>query len=556
MLDTSLDVHVVVPGQCDSCGKEVPPGSPVNYCPACVKKVTPPKSKIDLKAAARQELAARELCRRRLLPFIQRIKPDYEAGWFHRDLAARLERFVRRVERGESPRLIINVPPRHGKTEQATRALPAWVLGKHPEWNFIAMTHTSQLAVDNSRDVQDYIKDERYQSVFPDTQLDPQNQGAAGWRTTAGGRFQPAGADKGISGRGGHIIIVDDPHRDRDAYSETVRATVWRTFKSSVKTRLAPGGGVILIQTRWVLDDLTGMVIEDEGLIEDGGKWEQVVYPAVALRDEYRLPSGIIVSHPAEGATLLRRKGEVLHPERYPLSDLEQHKKDPVVWAALYQQDPTAEGAGTFTEGMLEACACKMDDIPERLTYYATWDTAVSQAEGSCDSAEVVGGVDHDDVLWVTRVEADRLDGLQIADQMIGSHRTYNLDAVGVEKTNHSVAIAPFLDKYLDDEGVTDLNVMPLDHGNKDKVARARPMQARMRQGKVKIPTDAPWYEEFKKELLRFPSKPNDKADAFVYLGQLLDEMTAPREPTERKKKDSWRDKVRGASRSKSWMTA
>lgn len=559
MIDPELDAIIIREGVCTGCGKRIARKSPVPYCRKCIEKAAkgavPPPAEADAATLARRELAHRELCRRRLLPFIQRIKPEYQAGWVHKDLAARLERFVRRVERGESPRLIVNLPPRRGKSEAISRALPAWVLGKHPEWSFIAATHSDSLAIDNSRDVQEYLKDEKYRLIFPDTVLDPDNKGAAGWRTTKGGKYQPAGAGKGISGRGAEVFIIDDPHRDKDAYSAVIRAGIYRWYKSSARTRLAPGGGLIIVQTRWVLDDLTGMVLAEEGLIEEGGVWEQVIYPEEAVRDEYRLPNGVIVDRPVEGAVLLRKKGECLHPERYPPESNIEHKRDPITWAALYQQNPVAEGAGTVDQALLDKCACRLADIPDQLTHYSTWDTAVAQTEGSCNSAKVTGGVDADGTLWIVDVQADRLDSLEIADRIIESWRTYREQATGVEKTNHAVAVGPFLNKYLAEQQAYGVNIVELTHGNKDKVARARPMQARMRQGKVKIPIDAPWYEELKQELLRFPAAPNDIADAFFYQGQLLDEMTTPYQPRPAPAK-SWRDKLRAGGGRRDWRRA
>lgn len=444
--------------------------------------------------------------------------------------------------------------PTHN-SEQASKALPAWFLGRNPNKAIIATTHSDDLAFDNSRDVLRYIKDEKYQSVFPGVRLNKDNQGATGWRTTEGGVYKPAGVGKGIAGRGAHIFLIDDPHKDKEAYSETVRNAIWRWYKSSARTRLMPGGGIIIIQTRWVLDDLTGRVLDEEGKIEDGGIWEHIVYPEEAIQDEYRLPSGIIVNYPAPRATLLRKKGEVLHPERYSAESNIEHKRDPVTWAALFQQDPTAEGAGTVTEELLEKCACVMSDVPQRLVHYNTWDTAVSQNEGSCRSASIVGGLDTNGVLWIVDARQDRMDGLALADEIISVYRQFKPEVTGIEKTNHAVAMRPFLDRYIEDQRIYGLTITDLEHGNKDKVARARPMQAMMRLGKVRIPTDAPWYEDLKAELLRFPATPNDLADAFFYQGQLLADMAEPHKPKSEPKK-SWKDKVGARKRkTKNWRT-
>lgn len=555
-VNKELDIVLAEPGKCVQCGRPVPKSAAAPVCKKCDVRLQPPVSEQEaIHELARQEIAMRELSRRRFLPFVQRLNPEYLAGWFHQDLAARIERFVHRVEREESPRMIINVPPRRGKSEQASKALPAWFLGRNPSKAIIATTHSDDLAFDNSRDVLRYIKDEKYQSVFPGVALNKDNQGATGWRTTEGGVYKPAGVGKGIAGRGAHIFLIDDPHKDKEAYSEAVRNAIWRWYKSSARTRLMPGGGIIIIQTRWVLDDLTGRVLAEEGKIEDGGIWEHIVYPEEAVQDEYRLPSGIIVNYPAPRATPLRKKGEVLHPERYSAESNIEHKRDPVTWAALFQQDPTAEGAGTVTEELLEKCACVMSDIPKRLVHYNTWDTAVSQNEGSCRSASIVGGLDTNGVLWIVDARQDRMDGLALADEIIAVYRQFKPEVTGIEKTNHAVAMRPFLDRYIEDQRIYDLTITDLEHGNKDKVARARPMQAMMRLGKVRIPTDAPWYEDLKAELLRFPATPNDMADAFFYQGQLLADMAEPPKPKSEPKK-SWKDKVGARKRkTKNWRT-
>ena len=391
--DKALDVYVAEPGKCVQCGAPVPDG-PLragNHCADCVRSVsvTPVKddrtTEKEMRKLARQKLARRELARRRLIAFVQRMKPEYMAGWFHHDLAARLERFLRRVVRQESPRMLVVVPPRRGKSELVSRAFVAWALGQYPWLKFIAATHSDRLAIDNSRDVLQYIKDERYQTVFPELRLDPDNKGAMGWRTTEGGAYKPVGAGAGISGYGAHILLPDDVHRDTEAYSQTVRDTVWRWYRSSASTRLLPGGGICVVGTRWTLDDIIGRLIDEEGLIEDGGKWELVWYPEEAVTDEYRLPDGRVVDYPADGAKLLRRKGESLHPERYPPHLNEEHKKDPVTWQALYQGQPTAGEAAEFKAEWFPECV--MADIPRELVHYSAWDTAVSQSQSSAYTA-------------------------------------------------------------------------------------------------------------------------------------------------------------------------
>lgn len=516
---------------CLGCQKPIDSGS--IYCLRCVDaelrklRKAPPLARGDSLnpgSAVDRELAARELARRRLLPFVMRMKETYLASWFHQDLAARLERFSKAIVDGHSPCLIINVPPRHGKSELASKAFVAWHLGRNPRHQVIAATHSDKLALDNSRDVLEYVTDERYQVLFPDTHLKADNKGATGWRTTRGGSYKPVGVGAGIAGYGAHVLIIDDPHRDQDAYSETVRDNILRWRNSSAKTRLMPGGGQLLIQTRWVLDDLTGRVLEDEGRIEEGGKWEVVCYPAVAEEDEYRLPSGRIVHIPELGAELLRKKGEALHPQRYSLEALNEHRADAVVWAALYQQNPTAGEAAIFKQD--EMSLCELREVPDNLRYYTTCDFALSTAQRGDFCVLMHCGVDEHDTLWVVDVEHGKWDGLEIAERVIESYVRFEQDIIGIEKNHMEMAIRPFLDKMLEERGIYGLNYVALEHGNRDKVARARPIQARIRQGKVRIPKDAPWSQGLLKELMEFPvGRHDDMVDAMAWMGQMLENM-------------------------------
>lgn len=451
-----------------------------------------------------------------------------------------------------------HLTPTHN-SELASKAFVAWHLGRNPQHQIIAATHSDKLALDNSRDVLEYVTDERYRVLFPNTHLKADNKGATGWRTTRGGSYKPVGVGAGIAGYGAHVLIIDDPHRDQDAYSETVRDNILRWRNSSAKTRLMPGGGQLLIQTRWVLDDLTGRVLEDEGRVEEGGRWEVVCYPAIAEEDEYRTPSGRIIYVPELGAQLLRKKGEALHPQRYSLEALGEHKKDAVVWAALYQQNPTAGDAAIFKQD--EMSLCELADIPANLRYYTTCDFALSTAQRGDFCVLMHCGVDERDNLWVVDVERGKWDGLEIAERVIESYLRYKQDIIGIEKNHMEMAIKPFLDKMLEERGIYGMNYEALEHGNRDKVARARPIQARIRQGKVRIPKDAPWSGGLIKELLEFPvGRHDDQVDALSWMGQMLENMipasatrTAEAENERRRKLRKYMDM---ATTPKRWKSA
>jgi predicted phage terminase large subunit-like protein len=193
-----------------------------------------------------QELALRVLCRRRLLPFIQRFRPKYLPGWVHEDICRRLERFKAAVERGESPRMLLMCPPRMGKSEIGSRHFAPWVLGDHPDWEIIAASHTSSLTLSFSRYVRDLMRDPAYHVVFPEARLDPSSQSIENWNTTKGGGYLAAGVGTGITGRGAHILLLDDLVKDIEAAdSATIKDNTWEWYGSTAYTRLAPGGGVL-----------------------------------------------------------------------------------------------------------------------------------------------------------------------------------------------------------------------------------------------------------------------------------------------------------------------
>ena len=295
--------------------------------------------------AAYKELAAREMARRYLLPYVLRFFPNYSAGWVHQDICRRLERFVEAVERQESPRLILTMPPRHGKSTLVSDMFPSWVLGRHPEWEVISASYAVTLPMKFSRNIRDRLRDPAYAALFPQSELRSDAQATEEWRLTRGGGYKAAGVGGGITGMGAHIMIVDDPLKDdQEAQSDTIRENVKSWFNTASYNRLAPGGGVLIVQTRWHDDDLAGWCISmmkeqlEQGLPENEiDMWEVINYPAIATSDEYLMPDGSIqrdlVPEETVGARLLRRQGEALHPDRYDLTKLMRIKNR---YAALY----------------------------------------------------------------------------------------------------------------------------------------------------------------------------------------------------------------------------
>jgi hypothetical protein len=164
----------------------------------------------------RREMARRVLARRSLIAFTQRFLPNYEPGWVHHDIARRLEQFMRDVEAKNSPRLMLLVPPRHGKSELGSIRFPGWALGHHPEWEFINCGYNLDLPMKFSRKVRETLRDPAFTSLFPECQIDKESQSAEAWMTTAGGGFTAAGVGGGITGKGAHILGIDDPIKNQE----------------------------------------------------------------------------------------------------------------------------------------------------------------------------------------------------------------------------------------------------------------------------------------------------------------------------------------------------
>jgi predicted phage terminase large subunit-like protein len=540
---------------------EVPhrPAAPLSHLVTPVQAALPippePPSDPVTKDVVLRELAARELARRKLLRFILRMYPQYEAGWFHIDLCERLEKFLQDVIDRKSPRLMLSVPPRHGKSFIVSEKFPAWALGRYPWLEFIGASYGQELANDFSFKVQQLIQSEVYQQLFPKTQLQEGRQSIETWRTTAGGQYMAAGAGGPMTGRGGHILGIDDPLKNRDeADSSAIRERLHRWYTSTAYTRLMPGGGVLITQTRWHDDDLAGRLeteyrtalrqLGDDGVWpEDADRWEIISYPAIATEDEK-----------------WRRKGEALHPERYNLAALNKIKRTlgPRDWAALYQQTPVPDEGGYFKAEWVRYA----DSMPDHngLQVYAACDLAVSKKDSADFTVFVVVGVDRSDNIWVLDVRRGRWNAAEIIDQLFDVHRVWKPKLIGMEEGAILSAIGSFLDKRIAEEKLWDIAIEPQKIRGKDKESRARPIQGRMQQGMVYFPRNASWTAEAMNELLRFPAGTHDDiVDALGWIGQMLSSMS--QRMIETKKLESWKDKLhehveKAAGGSTDWMAA
>lgn len=541
--------------------------------------------KAALQAKAQAEAAQRILARRHLLPFTKRFNPKYKDGWVHQDICRRLERFSKAVAEGKSPRLMILMPPRHGKSELASRNFPPWHLGQYPDHEFISCSYNLSLAMDFSRKVKQIITDPLYETLY-ETRLDPNNQSTEAWGLQAQrGGYVAAGIGGPITGKGAHVLLIDDPVKNaEEADSADIREKIWEWYLSTAYSRLAPGGGVLVIQTWWHDDDLAGrlqQMMRDGSDDEHVDQFEVIKYPAIAEADEWLDEDTDLIERlehdaPEFGDTavhaharalkagyettkmkLLRRKGEALHPARYDLDKLLRIKaqnRGGRWWSALYQQNPVPNDGGYFDKGQF-----RLAPVPRVIdaNVFIAWDFAITEKKQSDYTVGTVGLQAADDVLHVAdQVRFKSGDAFFIVESILNlTSKWYSPSLMlGFEDGQIYRAIEALLKKRMRERGL--YPPVTLLRPITDKLARARPLQGRMQQGMVSFSSSGGWVSSLRTEMLRFPAGAHDdQVDSLAWVAQMVVGREAPR-LREAKAMKSWRDKLGTGAGSGSHMTA
>lgn len=509
--------------------------------------VTSPR-KMTTQDAIRGELVARELRRRRLIEFVKYFHGSYQPGWVHYDICRRLEQFSKDVVDKKSPRLMLLMPPRHGKSEIISKMFPAWHLGIHPEHELIGTSYNISLATDFSRRIRDILRTDEYAAMYPGTSLHPDFQGAEAWRLhKARGGYVAAGVGGGITGKGANILTIDDPvksHEESD--SETIRDSIWNWYTSTAYTRLAPGGGVLVVQTCWHDDDLAGRLQRFMQEDPEFDQFEVIKYPAIAEEDELhtspemaRFSKGSV-----DGKYLVRSKGDPLHPDRYDTKQLAGIKKTlgPRHWSALYQQNPVPDDGNYFSRENFD-----FRDHPHGIcTVYQAWDFAISEKAQNDYTVGTTGYHDENDVIHVTDlVRFKSGSSIDIVEAMLNQavkHSEFGMPLIGVEDGQIWRSISKLFEKRCQERGIYPaVEVLkPLT----DKMARARPLQGRMQQHMIVFPHNTEWVTTVMGEMLRFPSGLHDDiVDSLAWLAHLIVDKVAPRKAKQQKLK-SWKDKL------------
>lgn len=441
-------------------------------------------------------------------------------------------------------------------SELGSRHFPAWALGKHPEWEIIAASHTSSLTMSFSRYVRDLLRDPAYTAIFPATKLDPSSQSIENWNIQTGGGYLAAGIGSGITGRGAHILILDDVVKDLEAAnSQTISDNTWEWYVSTAYTRLAPGGGVLGILTWWHENDWAGR-IQQTMAMDDGDQFEIVKYPAINDRgDEYRLPNGTIQQFspsddaPPEGSILTRLHNTAIHPARYTTEMMLRIKNNMFAsgqqrtWHSLYQQNPIPDDGLFFTKDMFRYYSV----LPprERCHVYQAWDFAITENTASDYTVGVTLYQDENDAVYVADVLRFKSgDSFFIIDQILDYARQWDATLLGFEDGQIWKAMQSLYDKRSQErKQYQSYEILkPLT----DKMVRASPLRGRMQQGKVYFDEKAPWFRELYQELTRFPAgKHDDICDGMSWCIRLMLSQTAPKPRDRHDKLVSWKDKLR-----------
>lgn len=468
---------------------------------------------------AAQRLMKAKQAQKSLIAFTEMTMPDiadpddatksrYEAQYFHKALAAALEE----VEAGRLLRLIITFPPRHGKSELTSRRFPAWSWGRDPYRHIILGTYNQPFAEDYGRDVRGIVNSPSFSTIFPNCTLAKGSQAADRLKTEQGGMAVFVGRGGSATGRGGDILIIDDPLKDRaEANSQTTRDELWDWFNDTISTRLmSDTGAIIIIQTRWHEDDLVGRLTDPTNPYyskTEAANWKIINIPAIAEDND----------------VLGRKRGEALWPERFGVDFLEAFRsRNPVGFSALYQQRPTPEDGDFFKDEMVITYKPEEMPHPSKMRIYAASDHAVGIKQTNDLTCLLIVGVDENDVIWLLDCWWKRERTDKVVEAMINLMRKWKPMIWWAESGHISKSIGPFLFKRMREEKIY-VNVREQVPAA-DKTTRAQSIQGRASMGMVRFPARAHWYGNARNELLKFPQGNHDDfVDALAHIGLGLD---------------------------------
>lgn len=444
-----------------------------------------------LKRLKREQL--RRAAQNSLKDFILYNNDDYMMGWVHEEICETLDQFYEDVKAKKSPRIIICLPPRSGKSEIISRNFPAYLFGRDPNLNIISASYSGDLASRFNLDVQRIIDSDNYKKIFPDTFLGgksyPQYKKTDSLFEIVNhkGSYRSAGVGGGVTGMGCDILIIDDPFKDRaDANSPTIREKTYDWYKSTAYTRLSDGGGVIILQTRWHIADLAGQLISKMHSDEKADQFKVIEYQAIAEHDEKH-----------------RKKGEALHPERYSLAKLEAIRQTlgAYEWAALYQQHPVPKEGATFKLDNFRRYNEK--NIPVSFDrILGSWDMTFKDKKDNDFVVGQVWGKKGADFYLLDQVRGqwDFIKTLKVFIQL--AEKWKRCHGWLIEDKANGSAIISTLKKHI--SGLKPINP------TESKIARAEAISIYIETGNVYIPENAPYIADLEDEIINFPAVDHD----------------------------------------------
>jgi predicted phage terminase large subunit-like protein len=431
-----------------------------------------------------EKLKDRELCQEKFIKFVERVWPTFISGAHHKRMAEAFER----VANGTCKRLIINMPPRHTKSEFASYLLPAWFLGKFPHKKVIQTSHTAELAVGFGRKVRNLVDSEVYNNIFPNLALQADSKAAGRWNTSKGGDYFAIGVGGAVTGKGADVLIIDDPHSEQEAAmaasNPDVYDKVFEWYTSGPRQRLQPGGAIVVVMTRWAQRDLTGQVLKSAAQ-RTGEEWEVIEFPAI-------LPSG-----------------RPLWPQFWSLEELSALREElpNAKWQAQYQQNPVGNESAIVKRDWWKWW--EKDDPPVCEYILQSWDTAFEKTQRADYSAGTTWGIfacEEDNFapnIILLNTYKKRVEFPELKRDVMREYNEYEPDSLIVEK---KASGAPLI-YDLRAMGIPVQEYTP--SKGQDKIARLNSVSDIIASGKVWVPRTR-WAEELVDEVAAFPSGEHD----------------------------------------------
>ena len=440
--------------------------------------------KLELRLA---QLDRNEKCQNEFLTFVRAMWPEFIAGRHHAIIAEKFER----VARGELKRLIINMAPRHTKSEFASFLFPAWMMGRNPRMKIIQATHTTELAVNFGRKVKNLLETDEYKEVFTDVKLAADSKASGRWDTNRGGMYFAVGVGSNLAGRGGDLVVIDDPHSEQTAMSNNGFDDAWEWYTAGPRQRLQPGGSIVLVQTRWSEKDMTGQLLRSMAKDPLADQWEVVELPAIF------------------------ESGDPCWPEFWSLEDLTAVRASipPSKWNAQYQQNPTGEENAIIPRDWWKRWDREV--VPQLEYVIQSYDTAFSKRETADYSAITTWGVFHPNEadapnLILLDSKKGRWDFPELKEVAYEQYSYWDPDTVIVEAKASGLPLT----QELRQTGIPVVNFTP--SKGADKVTRVHSVSPLFEAGMVWAP-DEVFADEMIEEVAAFPNGEYD---------DLVDSMT------------------------------